>query len=51
MNEWYGPLSVLHRQIQKHIIKETSIINKCTGIAIRDLCNARDNDVYVILDT
>ena len=30
MSEWYGPLSVLHRKIQKYIIKETSIINKCT---------------------
>ena len=43
MSEWYGPLSVLYRKIQKYIIKETSIINKCTGIAIRDLCNARDS--------
>ena len=51
MSEWYGPLSVLHRKIQKHIIKETSIINKCTGIAIRDLCNARDSNVYIMPDT
>ena len=33
-----------------HIIKETSIINKCTGIAIRDLCNARDSNVYIMPD-
>ena len=46
MSEWYGPWSVFHRKIQKHIIKETSIINKCTGIAIRDLCNARVMYIY-----
>ena len=51
MSEWYGPLSVLHRKIQKYIIKETSIINKCTGIAIRDLCNARDSNVNIMPDT
>ena len=48
MSEWYGPLSVLHRKIQKYIIKETSIINKCTGIAI---CNPRDSNVYIMPDT
>ena len=41
---------MLHREIQRHIIKETSIINKCTGIAIRDLCNARDSNVYIMPD-
>ena len=51
MSEWYGPLSVLHRKIQKYIIKETSIINKCTGIAIRDICNAIDSNVYIMPDT
>ena len=41
MSEWYGPLSVLYVKIQRHkILKETSIINKCTGISIRDLCYA-----------
>ena len=34
MSEWYGPLGVLHRKIEKHILNETSIVNKCTGIAI-----------------
>ena len=51
MSEWYGPLSVLNSKIQKYIIKETSIINKCTGIAIRDICNARDSNVYIMPDT
>ena len=51
MSEWYGPLSVLHMKIQKHIIKETSINNKCTGTAIRDICNARDSNVYIMPDT
>ena len=50
MSEWCGPLSVLYGKIQKHILKETSIINKCTGIAIRDLCNARDSNVYIMPD-
>ena len=45
MSEWYGPLSVLHEKIQKHILNKTSIVNKCTGIAIRELCNARDSNV------
>ena len=51
MSEWYGPLSVLNSKIHKYIIKETSIINKCTGIAIRDICNARDSNVYIMPDT
>ena len=47
MSEWYGPLSVLYGQIQKHILNETSIVNKCTGISICDLCNARDSNLYI----
>ena len=50
MSEWYGLLSVLYGKIQKPILKETSIINKCTGIAIRDQCNARDINVYIMPD-
>ena len=50
MSEWYGPLSELYGKIQKYIINETSIVNKCTGIAIRDLCNARDSNVYIMPD-
>ena len=46
MSEWYGPLSVLYGKILKHILNETSIVNKCTCIAIRDLCNARNSNVY-----
>ena len=38
-------------KIQKYIIKETCIINKCTGIAIRDICNARDSNVYIMPNT
>ena len=45
MSEGYGPLSVLYGKIQKHLQK--FIIIKCTGIAIRDLCNARDNNVLL----
>ena len=50
MSEWYGPLSVLYGKIQTHI-KRNTIVNKCTGIAIRDLCNARDSNVYIMPDT
>ena len=48
MSEWYGTLSVLYGKTQKHILNKTSIINKCTGSAIRDLCNARDSNVYIM---
>ena len=48
--DWYEHLSVLYGKIQKHTLKEISIVNKCTGIAIRDLCNSRDNNVYIMLD-
>ena len=47
MCEWYGPLSVLYGKIQKHVFNETSIVNKCTGIAIRHLYNARDSNAYI----
>ena len=50
MSEWYRPLSVLYGKIQKHILKETFIINKCTSIAIRDICNARDSNVFIMPD-
>ena len=41
---------MLYGKIQKHILNEASIANKCPGIAIRDLCNARDSNVYIIPD-
>ena len=44
------PLSVLHGKIQKHILNEAFNANKCTDIAIHDLCNARDNNVYIMPD-
>ena len=34
-------------KIQKHILNETSIVNKCIGIAIRDLCNARYSNIIM----
>ena len=37
LSEWYGPLSVPHGKIQKHILNEASITNKCSGIAIREI--------------
>ena len=46
MSEWYGHMSVFYGKIQKHILNEASIVIKCTGIAIRDLCNARDINAY-----
>ena len=50
MSGWYGPLSVLYGKIQKRILNETTIVNKCIGIAIHDLCNARDSNVYIMPD-
>ena len=50
MSEWYGPLSVLYGKIQNYILNETSIVNNCIGIAIRDICNARDSNVYIMPD-
>ena len=41
---------MLYGKIQKHILNETSIVNKCTGIATRDVCNARDSNVYIMPD-
>ena len=39
---WYGPRSVHYGNIQKHILNVASITNKCSGIDISDICNARD---------
>ena len=50
MCEWYGHTSVLYGKIQKHRLNEISIVIKCSGIDIRDLCNARDNNVYIMSD-
>ena len=50
MSEWYGALSVLYGETQRHILNETSIVNMCTGIVIRDLCNAKDINVYIMPD-
>ena len=41
---------MLYGKIQKHILNKTSFVNKCTGIAIRDLCIARDSNVYIMPD-
>ena len=46
----YDILCAPYGSIQKHILNETSIVNKCTAIVIRDLCNARDSNVYIMLD-
>ena len=48
MSEWYGALSVLYGKIQKHILYETYFVNKCICIAILDLCNTRDSNVYIM---
>ena len=43
-------LSCIYGKIQKHILNEIYFVNKCTGIAIRDLCNARYSNVYIMPD-
>ena len=50
MCKWYGHMSVIYGKIQKHILNEASIANKCSGIAIREQCNARDSTVYIMPD-
>ena len=32
------------------VSKVESIANKCSGIANRDLCNARDSNLYIMPD-
>ena len=43
-------MSVLYGEVQKHILNEASIANKCSCIAISDLFNARDSNVYIMPD-
>ena len=48
MCDRYEIMSVIYGKIQKNVLYETSIVNKCTGIVIRDLCNARDSNVMIM---
>ena len=50
MSDWNKRISVLNHKILSHVLKETSIDHMCTGIAIRDLCDARDSNVQIFLN-
>ena len=42
MHQWYGSLTPLFNKIDLHITSHTIIEDRCTGMAIRELCNIRD---------
>ena len=42
MHQWYGSISPLFNKIDLFIISVTVIEDRCTGIAIMELCNIRD---------
>ena len=46
----YECIIVLNHKILSHVLKETSIHDKCTGIVIRDLCNVRDSNVDILFN-
>ena len=43
MRQWYGSITPLFNKINFYITSHTVIGNRCTGIAIRELCNIRDS--------
>ena len=42
MHQWYGSITPLFKKIDFYITFHTVIEDRCTGIAIRELCNIRD---------
>ena len=42
MHQWYGSITSLFNKIDMYITSHTVIENRCTGMAIRDLCSIRD---------
>ena len=47
----YGIYMCLLGKLKNTLLHEACIINKCTSIAIRDLCNARNSNVSIMPDT
>ena len=42
MHQWYGSITPLFNKIDLYITSQTVIEDRCTGIAIMELCNIRD---------
>ena len=42
MHQWYGSIRLLFNKINLYITSNTAIEDRCTGMAIRELCNIRD---------
>ena len=42
MHQWYGSIMSLFNQIDLYITSHTVIEDKCTGLAIGELCSIRD---------
>ena len=42
MHQWYGSITPLFNKIDLYITSHTVIEDRCTGIAIKELCNIRD---------
>ena len=42
MHQWYGSITLLFNKIDLYITSHTVIEDRCTGMAIRELCGIRD---------
>ena len=42
MHQWYGSITSLFNKIDMYITSHTVIENRCTSMAIRDLCSIKD---------
>ena len=42
MHQWYGSITSLFNKIGLYITSHTVIEDRCTSMAIRELCNIRD---------
>ena len=43
MHQWYRSITPLFNKIDLYITSHIVIEDRCTGIAIRELCNIRDD--------
>ena len=50
MHQWYGSITSLFNIIDLYIISHTVIEDRCTGMAIRELCGIRDGIDHLIFD-
>ena len=42
MHQWYGSITLLFNKIDLYITSHTVMEDRCTGLAIRELCSIRD---------